>query len=202
MNRWHEICFVAIVSAMLVLVGAAQEESSAQLPRESYYQLDVSLETHRGAALQLSDLQGTPVVLAMFYASCPHVCPMTISAIRAIEAQLPPEDREELRVLLVTFDPERDTPAVLTELADRHGVNNDRWQFARTAPEEVRVVAAVLGIQYRESPDGEFNHSSPILLLDATGRELSRSHKPGAPDAVFAQEVAAAAHAKSLLLSH
>jgi protein SCO1/2 len=69
---------------------------------------------------------------------------MTISTIKAIETELAAQDRDRLCVLMVTLDPERDTPAVLAELADRHRVNNDRWRFARTSPEDVRLIAAVL----------------------------------------------------------
>jgi protein SCO1/2 len=72
-------------------------------------------------------------------------------------------------------------------------VDQDRWRFARTRPEDVRLVAAVLGLQYRELPDGGFNHSSPIILLDASGREISRSEKLGLPDKAFVQRVAAVA---------
>jgi protein SCO1/2 len=183
--------FVAgvIASSMLGLLGAPQKTSGSELPDDSYFQLDVLLQTQAGEGLRFPEMQGGPLIVAMFYASCPHVCPMTVSTIRAIEAQLPPEARERLQVLMITFDPEHDTPAALAELANRHRVNNDRWRFARTAPAEVRPVAAVLGIKYRQLPDGSFNHSSPILLLDGEGREISRSEKLGMPDPLFVQEV-------------
>jgi protein SCO1/2 len=191
MNGWRTGVLSAIAVSVLAISGAPQDAASSELPRDSYYQLDVTLEPHAAGLLRLADLQGSPVIVAMFYASCAHVCPMTISTIKAIEAELAAEDRDRLRVLMVTLDPERDTPAVLAELADRHRVNNDRWRFARTSPEDVRLIAAVLGVKYRELPDGGFNHSSPILLLDTTGRELSRSEKLGLPEAAFVREVAA-----------
>ena len=191
--------FVAGVIAssfMLVLFGTLQKASASELPDDSYFQLDILLETQAGEGLRFSEMQGRPLIVAMFYASCPHVCPMTVSTIRAIEAQLPSEARERLQVLMITFDPERDTPAALADLAERHRVNNDRWRFVRTAAAEVRPVAAVLGIKYRQLPDGGFNHSSPILLLDGEGREISRSEKLGMPDPVFVQEVATALQGK------
>jgi protein SCO1/2 len=114
---------------------------------------------------------------------------MTISTIRAIEAQVPPEYRNRLRVLMITLDPERDTPAGLAALADRHRVNDERWRFARTAASDVRPLAAVLGVQYRNLPDGDINHSSAILLLDADGREVARTEKLGVPEPVFVQRV-------------
>jgi protein SCO1 len=118
---------------------------------------------------------------------------MTISTIKAIEAELAPEDLARLRVLMVTFDPERDSPTALAELADRHHVDQDRWQFARTKPADVRLVAAVFGVQYRKLPEGGFNQRSPIILLDPSGREISRSAKLGVPDKAFVALVATVA---------
>jgi protein SCO1/2 len=181
-----------IANSMLGILAMPQKANGADLASDSYYQLDVSLETQAAESLQLSEMQGAPTIVAMFYGSCPHVCPMIISTIRTIEARLSPGERERLRVLMITLDPERDRPAALTELANRHRVDSRRWRFARTAPADVRLVAAVLDIKYRQLPDGEFNHSSPILLLDEEGREISRSEKLGVPDPAFVQKVATA----------
>jgi protein SCO1/2 len=68
-------------------------------------------------------------------------------------------------------------------------VNDERWRLARTAASDVRPLAAVLGVQYRNLPDGDINHSSAILLLDADGREVARTEKLGVPEPVFVQRV-------------
>ena len=197
MNGLYRFYIVAaIVGSAVGLLGAPQKTGGAELPDDSYFQLDLLLETQAAESLRLPEVQGGPVIVAMFYASCPHVCPMTISTIRAIEKQLLPEAREHLHILMITLDPERDTPVALAELADRHRVINRRWRFARTAPSDVRLVAAVLGVKYRQLPDGGFNHSSPILLLDREGREIGRSEKLGVPDPVFVQKVATALREK------
>jgi protein SCO1/2 len=39
----------------------------------------------------------------------------------------------------------------------------------------VRQLSGVLGLQYRQLPDGEFNHSSELILLDADGRIAART---------------------------
>jgi len=54
----------------------------------------------------------------------------------------------------------------------------------------VRSVAAVLGIRYRQLADGEFNHSSMLVLVDANGRILARTEKIGTqPDPEFVAAV-------------
>lgn len=177
---------IAFSLAMLPLAAPAEVAS------DSYYGLDVRLETQAAESLQLVDLQGEPLIVAMFYGSCAHVCPMIISTIGMVERQLPPAARERMRVLMISLDPLRDTPAVLADLAQRHRVDPGRWRFARSTPADVRLMAAMLKVKYRVLPDGGINHSSPILLLDTAGRESARSEKLGMPDPSFVEAVAAA----------
>ena len=57
----------------------------------------------------------------------------------------------------------------------------------------MRRTAAVLGIRYRALADGEFNHSSALVLLDGEGRVLARTEQLGAvPDPAFLAAVKAA----------
>lgn len=191
MKTIHGLCLVA--SALFVDPGTA---TAADIAADSYYQLDVALETQAAENLRFSDMQGEPVIVAMFYGSCGHVCPMIISAIGMIEARLSPAARDRMRVLLITLDPEHDTPPALAELAERHRVDGARWRFARSAPRDVRPIAAMLGVKYRQLPDGGFNHTSPILLLDSEGREIGRSEKLGVPDPLFVTQVATALAAR------
>jgi protein SCO1/2 len=105
----------------------------------------------------------------MFYATCPAACPTLVADIKAIERRLSPSERAQLRVLLVSFDAERDTPAVLDALAAKHGIDRSRWRFTSAAEADARALAAVLGVQYRKTADGQFTHSAAITLLDGDG---------------------------------
>ena len=55
----------------------------------------------------------------------------------------------------------------------------------RAQANDVRRIAAVLGVQYKRLDDGEFSHSSALVLLDAQGRVLARSEKLGEADPEF-----------------
>jgi protein SCO1/2 len=147
----------------------------AALPGDSLYQLAMPLTDQAGKATTLAAQRDAPVLVTMFYGSCPHVCPMLISTIQRYELGLPEKNRGRLRVLLVSLDPERDTPAKLAEIAQRHRVDLARWTFARAEPADVRRLAAALNIQYRQLPDGEFNHSTVITLLDGDGRIVKQT---------------------------
>ena len=83
--------------------------------------------------------------------------------------ELSPEERAGLRYLLVTFDPAVDTPERLAAYAREHGLAGDRWTLARGTPDQVRELAAVLGVKYRSTGDGQYSHTQRITLLDRDG---------------------------------
>jgi protein SCO1/2 len=140
----------------------------------SIYPLKVTILDQLGKKSGLDVYRGKVVMIALFYASCPHACPTLISHLRAIDAALAPDVRKDTRVLLVSFDPANDTPDALNRLAEVHKVDLSRWKFATAVDDQVREIAAVLGIKYRQT-DGSFNHSSVITLLDRDGRIDLRS---------------------------
>ena len=144
------------------------------LSKESIYDLDLALTNQRAEAVSLAVHRGHPTIVSMLYASCSVACPRLIDEVKAFEAALPPAQRDDLRVLLVSFDPARDTPARLAELAAQHRVALDRWQLATAPDPELRELAAVLGIRYRVLDSGEYFHTSVVTLLDRDGRPIAR----------------------------
>ncbi|MEU6326018.1 MULTISPECIES: SCO family protein [unclassified Streptomyces] len=57
--------------------------------------------------------KGHPTLIYFGYTNCPDVCPLTMANIAVAVKQLPPAERKDLRVVFITSDPERDTPAAL-----------------------------------------------------------------------------------------
>jgi protein SCO1/2 len=169
-------------SAALACTDAAA--LPAALPSTSIYRLDVGLVDQDGRAFRLVDLRGGPVIVGMFYSSCEMVCPMIFETIKQTLREAGPRVHDASRALMVSFDPARDTQAVLKETIARHGLDA-RWTLARGSEEAVRQVAAVLGIQYRRLAGGAFNHSSTIQLLDADGVIAGRTTRLGEVDPVL-----------------
>jgi protein SCO1/2 len=133
---------------------------------ESLYQLDARLTDQQGRAAKLDAFKGHPVAIAMFYGSCTTVCPLIISDLQRLQKGIGKDD--DLRILLVSLDPERDTPASLAKLAAEHGVDAN-WRLTVTSAESVQEIAAVLGVRYKKMPDGSISHSALITLLDRDG---------------------------------
>ncbi|MBX2798680.1 MAG: SCO family protein [Myxococcales bacterium] len=135
----------------------------------SLYDLEVTLESSTGSAVSLAVHEGHPTLVSMFYASCPMACPMLIGDVQALEAELTSQQRADLRVLLISLDPERDDPELLAQVMAEHELDETRWTLARPTEADLRPIAAVLGVRYRALADGEMSHSSIVTLLDRQG---------------------------------
>jgi len=168
---------------------------AAALPSDSIYQLPVVLTGQDGKSATLVARRGAPVLVSMFYSSCKFVCPMLIETVRDVESKLSAEEREHLGVLLVSIDPDHDSVEVLKRTVDERHIDGARWTLARTDAATVRKLAAVLGIQYRALADGEFNHTTAVILVDADGRTAARTTRLGSADPAFITRV------KSVLLA-
>jgi protein SCO1/2 len=170
---------------LLVLAIASPLPSAVAESGDSIYVLPVTLTDQGGKQLPLKVHRGYPVLVTMFYGSCPAACPLLISALQRMERRLPTTQREQLKILMISIDPVRDTSPALMKLAKTHRADLTRWSFVHVPPRDVRQIAAVLGVQYRQQPDGEFNHSSVITLLDRDGSILAQTSTIGRDDPVF-----------------
>ena len=175
LNLFHRVLLTTLLA-----VGAPGAHATGPASG-SLYQSDVALTDQNGHVFHLADLRGRPVLLSMFYGSCQMVCPMIFETIHATVAKGGKPAHDGVRVLMVTVDPERDSVAALKKTAAAHGAD-DHWQVARANAAGTRELAALLGVQYRRLADGEFKHSSTIVLLDADGRITARTNTLGAVD--------------------
>jgi protein SCO1 len=177
---------------------AGQAASSKTTPGNSVYQLHAALTDQDGHAFELESLRGTPVLVSMFYSSCQMVCPMVFETIHSTLKALPASERADMKVVMISFDPARDSVAVLKKTAAARNCDA-QWTLARGDESTSRKIAAALNIQYRRLSDGEFNHSTIISLLDREGRIAARTGKLGTVDtalvkAVHEVQTAKAAH--------
>ncbi len=172
---WHAVPLALL--ALRAFAGPATED-----PSESVYQLEAPLTAQDGRTIGLDVYRGKPVLVTMFYSSCQATCPLIIETLRSVEKKLTPAQLKDLRVLLVSIDPEHDTAEVLAATAKARRVDVSRWTLARADERTVRQIAAVLGVQYRKLPDGQFSHATQISVLDAQGKIVAQSDQLGAAD--------------------
>jgi len=145
--------------------GADAATSVAPAPASdlSIYQLESEWTDQHGRTRQLAELRGRPQAIAMVYTHCGSACPRIVGDLKRLEAEFP-----ELGLVLVSIDPERDSPGRLHEFATGSGLG-ERWTLLNGDDGALMELAAVLGVRYRRVSDTEFMHSNLITVLDTAG---------------------------------
>jgi protein SCO1/2 len=166
-------------SDTLAATNHAGHTGHAELPAAAYsarsiYQLESVWTTAAEQPLRLGYLQGKVQVLAMVYTTCESACPIIVSLIQLIEAALSPELRPHVGFVLVTFDPARDTPDVLSAYGARMGLDPTSWGLLSGQPDDVLELATLLGIKYKRDQSGNFIHSNVITVLNKAGEMVHR----------------------------
>jgi protein SCO1/2 len=170
-------------------VQSAATTKAGELPSDSVYQLPLTLTDQHGKRWDWRTRRGQPQLVGMFYTSCRYICPLIVESGKAVDRSLDPAQRAKLGVLFISMDAKRDDPAALMRVVRERSVD-PRWALATPKADDVRSVAGVLDVKYRALADGEFNHTSVLVLLDAQGRELARTEKIGSkPDPEFMKAV-------------
>ncbi|MEU6524534.1 SCO family protein [Streptomyces sp. NPDC046924] len=93
---------------------AAGAEKAATVLDKPFEKPDLVLTDTQGKEYDFrEETAGRPTLIYFGYTHCPDVCPLTMNNLAVAKKQLPQEQQDELRIVFVTTDPERDTPAAL-----------------------------------------------------------------------------------------
>lgn len=123
------------------------------------------------------DFQGSPLIIGFIYTHCPDICSFITANISSIYEGI--DDPGNTQFVLVTFDPERDTPSVLKEYATAFKMDREPFQFLTGDPETIQSFMERMSVRTQESyskelEDGDrmyfLNHSDKILLIDSQSR--------------------------------
>ncbi len=118
-------------------------------------------------------------LMAMVYTHCPDICPMTTHNMQLVEQRLPDELKDKVKFVVISFDPNRDTPAVLKKFAELRDLTFDRWAFLTGDNQNTKEVMLKFDIKaipsdssYDENGELSYNviHTDRISLIDQNGR--------------------------------
>lgn len=137
------------------------------LPGTSLYNLTSTWTSQNSEEKQLKDFRGKVVVMAMIFTSCKTACPRLIADIKHIENKIPKEDVGQVEFVLVSIDPETDTPEHLKEFTQKNNLEN--WVFLTGSEDNTRELANTLAVKYKEISPMNFSHSNIISVLDENG---------------------------------
>ena len=175
---------------LLLLLGACAPAPKSERITEapavagdhySLYDLGSTWRDQAGASRTLDALRGRPRVVAMVYTHCAASCPLTVAEMKRIARETP----AAVGLVLVSLDPERDTPGRLAQYATDLGLAPDRWTLLSGPDDRVRELAASLGVRYRRTSPEELAHSNMLTLLDSTGAIVRQQQGLDGTDAMI-----------------
>lgn len=134
---------------------------------------DFVLADQSNRAVHLTDFRGKAVMLTFFYRTCPDaaMCPRLMSRLK--EAWKIASGRSapgRLRVLAVTMDPVRDTPAALAAYAKQQKLSAPEWRFLTGPTPVIREIARGFGVAFFPDGKGTVGHNMGTAVLDRQGR--------------------------------
>jgi protein SCO1 len=130
----------------------------------------VDLVAHTGERTSLGDFAGKVVVVYFGYTFCPDVCPTTLGRL-ATALDLLGDEAENVQVLMVSVDPERDTPEVLARYVPGF---DDSFLGLTGSRQEVAELATVYGVYFEkanvEGAAGYLvDHTATVMVVDRDG---------------------------------
>ncbi len=140
-----------------------------EIPDLSIYHLPSKWTTQNNREIELKDLKGNILVMVMIYTSCKAACPRLVADMRNIESKIPGSDKNKVKLILVSIDPQTDTPQRLKEFAVENEMDTSQWIFLRGTEEATREFAAVLAVNYKKISPMDFSHSNIISVFDTQG---------------------------------
>ncbi|HUJ53160.1 MAG TPA: SCO family protein [Steroidobacteraceae bacterium] len=150
--------------------GSPQLASGTWLPQAKVV-ADFSLTDTSGRPFTRRELAGTPTLVFFGFTHCPDVCPTTLLKLAQLRKRAA---LARLRVVFISVDPQRDTPALLATYVHAfdpqfEGLTGDSASIAR--------IAANFGVAVNrvDLPGGDYtmDHSAVVFLLDATARVVA-----------------------------
>ncbi len=186
MKRFLALCTLAL------LLGGCDKLST---PPPSFKNTDLTgldyaqgfaLTDHNGKPRTLADFKGKVVVMFFGFTQCPDVCPTTMAELSEVMKQLGPQ-AEQVQVLFVTIDPERDTQTLLQQYVpafDKRflGLWGDAAATAKVAKEFKVFYAKVPG---KTADSYTMDHTAASYVFDRNGKiRLFVRHGQGAEPVV------------------
>jgi len=167
------IALAAVIATAAVVLLVTQGGGSAGAGRQIGGPFTLIGED--GQKVSDSDFRGRYLLVFFGFTHCPDVCPMTLQRIAdALEAA--PELKDKVTPLLISVDPERDTPAAMKEYVAYFG---PAFRGLTGTPDEIAAVLKAYGVYAKKvklegsALDYTVDHSSFIYLLGPDGRFIT-----------------------------
>jgi protein SCO1 len=172
MTQWYSRLIPALLLVALLLSACARHEFNGTVFDNPTPAFAFEGVNYTGEPFRLSALQGKVVVIFFGYTFCPDVCPLALADLKQVADQLG-EKAQDLAVVFVTVDPERDTPE---RLATYMNAFDPTFYGVRLEGQMYEATKAAYGVFAEKSevktgdPNNYFvDHTGGLYVLDKAG---------------------------------
>lgn len=172
--------FLGSSSAFSMTSDEAQKSPNGGAVWGSNYFPNVELITQDGESVRFFDdlIKDKVVMINFIYTSCPDTCPLETARLAEVAAVLGDRVGDDVFIYSISIDPERDTPPVLKEYAERYQAPAG-WKFLTGNEQDIIQLRKKLGLYRPEIQDTEedtIDHNLSLIIGNqATGRWMTRS---------------------------
>ena len=174
-----ESCPVCKMDLKRVEAKVSKVLNTNEISEASIFNLTSKWHNEENETIQLEDLKGKTLVMVMIYTSCKAACPRLVADMRNIETQIPKEKLEDLNFVLISIDPEIDTPERLKAFAIENLMDDNHWTFLQGTESGVREFANVLAVKYKQISPIDFSHSNIISVFNPKGELIHQQEGLG-----------------------
>jgi protein SCO1/2 len=168
------------------IIAAPDPNKPAPPVNESFAQIgqevpDFTLTNQDGKKISMKDYRGKALAITFIYRECPlpDYCIRMSQNFSDLANRFKndPEAKEKVRLLSISFDPERDTPEKLKQyglgyLGNQSSADFSIWQLAVGTDQQVRSIADFFGLRYEVDANvkTQINHSLRTAVISPTGK--------------------------------
>jgi protein SCO1/2 len=135
----------------------------------SIFQLPSVWQSQDSSLIKWADLKGNVLVVVMIYTSCKTACPRLIADMKDLKSRVSASENAPIRYVLVSIDPEVDTPNRLKKFSIQNKMTDKQWLFLRGNENDTRIFANVLSMKYARISPMDFSHSNIISVFNKNG---------------------------------
>jgi protein SCO1/2 len=177
-----KIIFV-LLSVLLLLSVSCKDDLplDKDLSKKSYELINQNGEE----VLFPEDILGNITVMGFIYTHCPDICPMTTHNMYLTQKKLQESGINNVKFVALSFDPERDTPEVLTKFAEIRELDFNSWTLLTgskpvitdlTRRFDVKAIKTDETVDDEGNPEYSMMHTDRISLIDSKG-QLRKNYK-------------------------
>jgi len=132
----------------------------------------LEMTDEKGQTVAVDELKGKWSLLFFGYTFCPDICPTTLAQLRQVKSELPKEAVDRLQVVLVSVDPNRDTPAQLQQYL---GYFDKDFRGLTGSLENIQKLANAVSIPFipadTSKPNYTVDHSGNLAVIGPDGKQ-------------------------------